>query len=97
MKEMEELKTSTDVTSVESSNPESSSFIDNQSTEPETVQKEVTFPDPATEDEEIEGEIDTNMEVATQSDQGQSSFENFVLLSLEGLATLFQKKRSCNV
>ena len=94
MKEREELMANADASTTESPNRETTSFVETTSTEPATVQGEAMFPDPATEDEEIEGEIDTNTEIAKQASQEPSSFESSFLLSLERRRTPFLKKRN---
>ena len=83
-----------DTNNVESPSRDTVFFAENNSTEPATVQEEATFPDPGPEVEEIEGEIDTNTEIARQAGQDQSSCESFILLSLELRRILFLEKKN---
>lgn len=83
-----------DTNTAESPNRDMVLHAESNSAEPATVQEEATFPDPATEDEEIEGEIDTNTEIAKQAGQDPSSCESFILLSLERQRILFLKKKN---
>lgn len=94
MKEREELMANTDTNTVESPNRDTTFLAESSSAEPATVQEAAMFPDPATEDEEIEGEIDTNTEIAKQAGQDPSSYESFILLSLGRQRILFPKKKN---